>query len=103
MLASCYDVQSRASSLPVCFVDRACLRWVREVTELLVCTKATDRAETCEVLEERLHEFETEVKELRADSRWDFQVRCDLTYTLGLSGLLILSTLTAWNLSTCSH
>ena len=50
---------------------------------LLVCAKAIDRAETYEVLEERLHEVEAEVevKELRVDSRWNFQVRCDLTCT----------------------
>ena len=43
---------------------------LREVTELLVCTKTTDRAEASEVLEERLREVEAEVKELRADSCW---------------------------------
>ena len=67
-------------------------------------TKATDRAETREVLEERVHEVEAEVKEFRADSCWKFQLRYDLTYTLGLSALLIISKSTiAWNFSTCSH
>ena len=37
---------------------------LREVSEL-VWTKATDRAETGEVLEERLHEVEAQVKESR--------------------------------------
>ena len=33
-------------------------------------TQANDRAETFEVMEERLHEIEAEVKELRVDSCW---------------------------------
>ena len=33
---------------------------LREVSEMVVWTKATDRAETCEILEERRHEVETE-------------------------------------------
>ena len=45
---------------------------LREVSELSVCTEATDRAETCEVLEEGLHEVEAEVKELRVGSCWKF-------------------------------
>ena len=50
-----------------------CVSWIvlarlREVSEFLVSTTATDRAETREVLEERLHEVEAEVKELRIDS-----------------------------------
>ena len=43
---------------------------LREVSDLLVCTQATDRAETFEVMEERLHKVEAEVKELRVDSCW---------------------------------
>ena len=33
-----------------------------EVTEQLVCIKTTDRAESCELLEVRLHEVEAVVK-----------------------------------------
>ena len=65
---------------------------LREVPEL-VWTTATDRAETSEVLEERLHEVEAAVKEPRVDSCWNFQVRCDLTCTLTLLALLIITTL----------
>ena len=77
---------------------------LREVPEL-VWTKATDRAETGEVLEERLHSVEAEVKESRTDSCWDFQVRCDLTCTLTLLALLIITTLaTGWVcVRTCFH
>ena len=53
-----------------------------EVSELLVCTKATDRAETCEVFEKRLHEVEADLKECSVDSCWNFLVRCDLTCTV---------------------
>ena len=60
-------------------------------------TKATDRAETSEVLEERLHEVEAEVQESRVDSCWNFQVCCDLTCTLTLLALLIITILaTGW-------
>ena len=45
----------------------------------MVWTEATDRAETSEVLEERLHEVEAEVQESRVDSCWHFQaLRFDL-------------------------
>ena len=46
---------------------------LREVSELVVWTKAP--VETCEVLEERLHEVEAEVV-IRVDSFWNSQVRC---------------------------
>ena len=36
---------------------------------------AADLAETCEILEDRLQEVETEVKELREGLCWSFQVR----------------------------
>ena len=55
-------------------------------------TKATERVGTCEVQEERLHEVEPDVKELRVDSCLNFQVRCNLTCTLGLLVLLIITT-----------
>ena len=60
-----------------------------------MCTKATDRAETCEVLEERLHEVEAEVKlncvdifrTLRSDSRAGF---ISHTQRLIFDGFLVL-------------
>ena len=83
---------------PFCFVDCACLRWLARSARMLVCTEATDRAETCEFLEPRLHEVEAEVEALRVDSRWNFQVSCDVTCTLGLFALLVVTILTAaWN------
>ena len=76
---------------------------LREV--LVVWTKATDLAETGEVLEERLHEVEAEVKDSRVDSCWNFQVRCDLTCVLTLLALLIITILaTGWGcVRTCFH
>ena len=38
-----------------------------ESSEFVSWATATDRAETCEVLEDRLHEVETELKELREE------------------------------------
>ena len=69
----------------------------------MVWTKATDRAETSEVLEERRHEVEAEVQESRVDSCWSFQVRCDLTCTLTLLALWIIAILaTGWGcVKTC--
>ena len=78
---------------------------LREVLELVVWTKATDLAETGEVLEERLHEVESEVQESRVVSCWNFQVRCDLTCVLTLLALLIITILaTGWScVRTCFH
>ena len=68
---------------------------LREESEFLVCIQATDRAETCEVLAERLHQVEAEVKEIRIDSCGNFQVHCDSTCTMGVLSLLIITILTA--------
>ena len=77
---------------PTPFVSWTVLAFVgpREVSELLVWTKATDPAETCEVLKEILREVEGEVKELRVESCWNFLGRCSLTCTLALFALFLL-------------
>ena len=62
--------------------------------EIVPWTKATDRAETCEILEDRRHEVETELKELREETCWIFQVRCRWTCPLGLLALFIVAILT---------
>ena len=65
--------------------------------ELAVEKKATDRAETCEFLEDKLHEVETELKELREESCWIFQFRCSWTCALLLLAWLIVALLaTCW-------
>ena len=55
--------------------------------------KATDRAETCEFLEDKLHEVEAELKEFREESCWIFQFRCSWTCSLLLLASLILAIL----------
>ena len=55
---------------------------LRELTEVASWAQATDRVETCEVLEDRLHELEAELKELREESCWIFQFRCSWTCSL---------------------
>ena len=55
---------------------------LREVSDLVVWTKATDRVETRETVQDRLEEVETEVKELREGLCWSFQVCCDWTCSL---------------------
>ena len=62
-------------------VSRILLAFVglREAPESAAWMKAADRAETCEIPEDRLHEVETELKESREEKCWIFQVRCGWT------------------------
>ena len=67
---------------------------LRELSEFASWAKATDRAETCDVLEDRLQDVETELKELCEELCWIFQLRCSWTCSLFLLALLIVAILT---------
>ena len=65
-----------------------------ELSEFASRAKGTDRAETCEVLKDRLHQVETESKELRGQSCWIFQFQCSWTCSLLQLALLSVAMLT---------
>ena len=70
---------------------------LREAAESASWAKATDRAETCEFLEDKLHEVEAQLKELREESFWIFQLWCSGTFSLLLLALLIVALVaTCW-------
>ena len=65
-----------------------------ELSEFASRAKGTDRAEKCEVLKDRLHQVETESKELREQSCWIFQFQCSWTCSLLQLALLSVAMLT---------
>ena len=54
---------------------------------------ASDRAETSEVLEDKRHEVDAELKELREGACWIFQFWCSWTCSLLLLASLIVAML----------
>ena len=66
-----------------------------EFTEFASWAKATDRVETCEVLEDTLHEVEAELTGLRQGSCWILHFRCRWTCSLMLLASLIVAILAA--------
>ena len=73
-------------------MDFTCFLKLRESTEFASWAKATDRAETCEFLEDKLHEVEADLKELREES-WIFHFQCNWICSLLLLVVLIVALL----------